>query len=145
MIEYVHLHRVRYREVDPMGIVYHTHYADYFEAARTEMLRQMGLAYKQIEEAGIIMPVVSLEINYHRPAYYDDLLEVVARVEDLPSMRVHIDNVVRRQGETNVLTSGRVTLCFVDRERNRPVRAPEKFLDLFDRALETHGDTSDRT
>ena len=58
MIRYVYRHRVRYRECDPMGVVYHTHYADYFEAARTEALREIGLAYKTLEEAGVQMPVI---------------------------------------------------------------------------------------
>lgn len=119
-----------------MGLVYHGHYVDYFEVARTEMLRELGLAYKQIEEAGIIMPVVDLQIKYHAPAFYDDLLSIAARVQEPPEMRANIDYLVRREGEERILTSGHVTLCFLDRERNRPVRAPEPFRALFEQALE---------
>lgn len=136
MVDFVHRHRVRYREVDRMGVVYHGHYVDYFEVARTELLRQMGLAYKTIEDAGLLMPVVDLEIRYHAPAFYDDLLAITARVEEPPAMRVRVEYEVQRDGEQAVLTSGHVTLCFVDRERNRPVRAPESFRRLFDEALE---------
>ena len=136
MIEYVHRHRVRYREVDPMGLVYHAHYVDYFEVARTEILRELGLPYRQIEEEGLIMPVVDLQIRYHAPAYYDDVLAIAARVHEPPAMRVRVDYEVRRDGEESVLTSGHVTLCFVDRERQRPVRAPERFRRLFMEAFE---------
>ncbi len=125
MIEHVYRHRVRYRECDPMGVVYHAHYVDYFEAARTEALRAQGLAYKSLEDSGIIMPVVDLAVRYHRPARYDDLIEVTVRVEEPPEVRVRFDYAVRREGEETVLVSGAVTLCFFDTERRRTVRAPE--------------------
>lgn len=114
-----------------MALVYHTHYVDYFEAARTEMLREMGLAYKDLESSGVIMPVVEVSVHYRRPARYDDLLEIIARVPEMPSTRVRIEYEVRRSGESETLVTGHVTLCFVDRERNRPVRAPEQFRSLF--------------
>lgn len=114
-----------------MGLVYHAHYVDYFEAARTEFLREMGLPYKTLEESGILMPVVDLAIQYRRPAFYDDLLEIVARVEDIPDSRVRIEYEVRRSDEEQQLVTGHVTLCFVDAERGRPVRAPEPFRALF--------------
>lgn len=143
MIEHVHRHRVRYREVDPMGLVYHTHYVDYFEAARTELLRELGVAYKEVEDIGIIMPVVELHVKFHRPAFYDDLLAITARVDEIPEMRANIDYEVRRDGEAQVLTTGHVTLCFVDRERNRPVRAPDSFRRLFLQASESTDPSSE--
>lgn len=114
-----------------MGLVYHGHYVDYFEAARTELLREMGLAYKDLEDSGIIMPVVDLSVQYRRPAYYDDVLEIVTRVRDVPETRVRIEYEVRRTGERRNLVTGHVTLCFVDPDRNRPIRAPERFRALF--------------
>lgn len=131
MIEFIYTHRVRYREVDPMGVVYHAHYVDYFEHARTEMLRDRGLAYKELEEAGIMMPVVDLAVQYKRPAYYDDLLDIHVFVNEPPSSRIKIDYAVRRSGEEDILVTGHVTLCFVDRERRRPVPAPERVSALF--------------
>lgn len=135
MFEYVYRHRVRYRECDPMGLVYHTHYIDYFEASRTEALRAMGLAYKDLEASGVIMPVVDLAVHYRRPARYDDLLEITSRIAEVPSSRVRIDYEVRRAGEPAVLVTGHVTLCFVDAARNRPIRAPEPVAQVFARAL----------
>jgi len=135
MYEYVYQHRVRYRECDPMGVVYHAHYLDYFEAARTEALRDLGIAYRDVEDRGIIMPVVNLDVQYKRPARYDDLLDIVTRFETMPSVRVPITYTVRRAGETDVLVSGQVTLCFMDAARRRPTRPPDAIQRTFQRAL----------
>ncbi|GIV57598.1 MAG: thioesterase [Rhodothermaceae bacterium] len=136
MLVHRYHHRVRYRECDPMGIVYHTHYLDYFEAARTEALREMGLPYRELEAAGIIMPVVDLAVQYRRPARYDDLLEITTIFRDVtPRVRVRIDYEVRRAGEPEVLVTGHVTLCFFDPARQRPITAPPAIAEVFARAL----------
>lgn len=118
-----------------MGVVYHTHYLDYFEAARTEALRSLGLAYKDLEAQGIIMPVTELDVQYKQPGYYDDVLEIRAMVDEMPRMRMTIRYEVNRQGETGILTTGQVSLCFIDTTRNRPVPAPEIVRSLFRKAL----------
>ena len=133
-IRYVHRHRVRYRECDPMGVAYHTHVLDWFEAARTEALREAGLPYRELEESGVIMPVVEATVRYHGSARYDDLLEIEAVFPEAPRVRVPIDYAVRRAGESEVLVSGRVTLCFVDVARGRPVPAPDRVRAAFERA-----------
>ncbi|WP_412068533.1 acyl-CoA thioesterase [Rubrivirga sp. IMCC43871] len=125
---FTHLHRVRYRECDPMGVVYHSHVLDWFEAARTEALREAGLPYRALEESGVIMPVVDLAVRYHASVLYDDLVEIEASFPSL-GVRLPIDYAVRRQGEDAVLISGRVTLCFIDRERQRPVGPPQAVRD----------------
>lgn len=122
-LRYVYTHRVRYRECDPMGVAYHTHALDWFEAARTEALRSAGLPYRELEASGVIMPVVEATVRYHASVRYDDLIAVEARFTDV-GVRVPIDYAVRREGEEAVLVSGRVTLCFVDAARGRPVPAP---------------------
>jgi acyl-CoA thioester hydrolase len=135
MYTYDYQHRVRYRECDPMGVVYHTHYIDYFEAARTEGLRELGIAYRDVEERGIIMPVVKLDVQYKRPARYDDLLTIETRFETMPSVRVPIDYTVRRAESDDVLVTGHVTLCFMDAERRRPTRIPDDMRRVFERAM----------
>ena len=135
MYTYDYQHRVRYRECDPMGVVYHTHYIDYFEAARTEGLRELGIAYRDVEERGIIMPVVKLDVQYKRPARYDDLLTIETRFETMPSVRVPIDYIVRRAESDEVLVTGHVTLCFMDAERRRPTRIPDDVRRVFERAM----------
>ena len=123
---YHYEHRVRYRECDPMGIVYHAHYLDYFEAARTEALRQTGISYRSVEESGIFMPVLDLKVKYIRPAYYDDLLIIACTAFLSESgVQTRFDYQVRRRDEKEILTEGSVRLCFFDRKRGRPVAAPD--------------------
>ncbi|MEF8815423.1 MAG: thioesterase family protein [Salinibacter sp.] len=128
---YSHPHRVRYRECDPMGVVYHTHYLDYFEVARTEALRHAGVRYRDLEADGIIMPVVHVEVDYHGPARYDDQLVVDAHFEQMPTVRVPIDYTVRREGEDEALVTGHTTLCFTDAEARRPTSPPQAVHEAF--------------
>ena len=132
---YPYSHRVRYRECDPMGVVYHTHYLDYFEAGRTEALRDLGLPYRSLEDEGIIMPVVEANVRYRGPARYDDLLVVEVTFEEAPSVRVPIEYTVHRRDEDEVLVTGHTTRCFMDAERRRPIAAPDAVTDAFERAL----------
>ena len=131
MHRHTYFHRVRYRECDPMGVVYHAHYLDFFEAARTEALRELGLAYKSMEEAGFQMPVIDLAVKYRKPAQYDDLLAIDSIIKEVPRTRIRIDYEVRRKDETDLLVTGHVSLCFIDTNRNRPVIAPPEVLRLF--------------
>jgi acyl-CoA thioester hydrolase len=133
---YSHEHRVRYRECDPMGVVYHTHYLDFFEVGRTEALRDAGVRYRDLEAQGIIMPVVNVEVEYHGPAYYDDRLVVDVRFEQEPAVRVPIDYAVHRDGEDDLLVTGHTTLCFMDAERRRPIRPPATVREAFAPLLE---------
>ena len=128
---YSYRHRVRYRECDPMGVVYHTHYLDYFEAGRTEALRDLGVRYRDLEDSGIIMPVVEANVRYRAPAHYDDVIVVDVSFPEPPSVRVPINYTVRRDGDDDVLAEGDTTLCFMDAERRRPIRAPEAVRDTF--------------
>lgn len=131
MFEHLYEHRVRYRESDPMGVVYHTHYLDYFEAARTEALRAAGLAYKSLEDGGIFMPVVDVSLTYKRSARYDDRIVVRTRMTlSASTMRLRFEYDVFKKNEPSVLVSGHVTLCFYDRNLENPVRAPQHVVSL---------------
>ena len=121
---FTYTHRVRYRECDPMSVVYHTHYLDYFEAARTEALRTLGIRYRDLEANGVIMPVVNVSVDYHSPARYDDLLHIDAIFPEMPSVRVPIAYAVRRADAEATLVTGHTDLCFMDAERRRPIRIP---------------------
>ena len=123
-----------------MGIVYHTHYLDYFEIARTEALRNVGLPYKSLEENGVFMPVVDLAISYKRPAKYDDLLVIRTRMNMSESAtRVTFNYEVVRKGEEDLLVTGHVTLCFFDRKTRRPIRAPEHIVSLINEFVSGDG------
>ena len=128
--------RVRYRECDPMGVVYHTHYVDWFEEARTVALRGLGLPYADLERDGIFMPVVDLAVRYFSPVRYDDLVEVVTTVDDeIPSTRVRFEYEVWKTGMKRASCVAHVTLCFVDAASGRPVRAPQYVKDILAEAL----------
>ncbi|MGD8307613.1 MAG: thioesterase family protein, partial [Ignavibacteria bacterium] len=98
--------RVRYADTDQMQYAYNGKYFEYFEVGRTEMMREHGLPYKEIESNGYIMPVHSVYINYKNPAFYDELLEVETRVEKLPQLKVRIDHTVRSSDRDIEICSG---------------------------------------
>lgn len=130
-VDHTYTHRVRFRECDPMGVVYHAHYIDWFEAARTEALRSTGFSYRELAESGIDMPVLDLAVSYRRSLLYDDLVDIdVMWTLNEAGTRVRFDYAVRHHGQDAVLVSGHVALCFVDRSRKRPVRAPKVIADL---------------
>ena len=120
--------RVRYGETDQMGIVYHGNYAQYFEMGRTEWLRKMGFSYKQLEADGIMLPVISLSIKYHKSACYDDLIKVKTKLLKKPTAKIEFDyEILNEKGE--LLTTGNSVLVFMDVNKNRPTRCPEYLLD----------------
>lgn len=119
--------RVRYAETDQMGVVYYGNYAQYFEVGRVEALRDLGMTYREMEEAGVMLPVVHLEIDYRGSALYDDLLTIETRISKIPGAKICFDHRVLK-GE-KVLTEGKVILVFMDKEKWKPMKAPMYFLD----------------
>lgn len=106
--------RVRYAETDQMNVVYHGNYAQYFEVARAEAIREMGLTYKEMEETGIVMPIVELHTKFLRPAHYDDLLTIRTELRELPAdHRIEFHHEVYNDSG-KLLTIGRVVLYFLD-------------------------------
>lgn len=120
--------RVRYGETDQMGVVYHANYAQYFEVGRTEWLRQFGMTYRQMEETGIMLPVISLNINYKNSARYDDVLKVKTRLKAIPKASIEFEYELLNE-DGNLLATGATVLAFIDMERNRPTRCPKFLLD----------------
>lgn len=106
--------RVRYSETDQMNVVYHGNYAQYFEVARSEAIREMGFTYKEMEEMGIVMPIVELHTKFLRPARYDDLLTIKTQLRELPAdHRIEFHHEVLNE-EGKLLTIGRIVLYFLD-------------------------------
>ncbi|MDO5981203.1 acyl-CoA thioesterase [Flavivirga spongiicola] len=121
--------RVRYGETDQMGVVYHGNYALYLEMGRIEWLRKLGVSYKNMEEKGVMLPVVSLSINYKKSASYDDVINVKTQLKKRPTAKIEFEyEITNNKGE--VLTTAHTTLVFIDIKTNRPVRAPKYLLDL---------------
>ena len=116
--------RVRYAETDQMGVVYHGNYAQYFEMGRVEWLRNMGVSYKWMEQSGIMLPVVSLSMNYKKPARYDDLLRVKTIYKNQTSVKIEFDYEIYNESN-ELLTIGNSILVFVDMKTGRPTLPPE--------------------
>jgi acyl-CoA thioester hydrolase len=118
-----HIHmRVRYAETDRMGYAYYGNYATYFEVARVEMLRSVGITYRSLEDEGILLPVAEYNIRFLLPAYYDDQLEIVTTISEMPAARIAFKYETRR--EDQVLNRAQTVLVFVDKLSGKPMRCP---------------------
>ncbi|MCK0131818.1 acyl-CoA thioesterase [Flavobacteriaceae bacterium F08102] len=126
--------RVRYAETDQMSFVYYGNYAQYFELGRVEWLRKLGLSYKTMEESGIMLPVVNLNINYHKPAKYDDLLRLETTLVKLPTVKIVFDYKLYNEAN-ELLTTAQTTLVFVNIETNKPTKAPVELLTKLENAF----------
>lgn len=116
--------RVRYSETDQMGVVYHGNYLPYFEIGRVEWLRDKGISYKFMEDNGVALPIVSLTLNYKKPARYDDLLNITTIYKSQTSVKLEFDCEIRNvNGE--LLTTAYFLLVFVDIKTGRPIMPPE--------------------
>ncbi|MBC2604845.1 acyl-CoA thioesterase [Pelagicoccus albus] len=130
MIESVSEVRVRYAETDMMGIVYHANYLPWMEIGRTEMLRENGLPYKEIEDQGLMLPVLAVDLQYKRPAKYDDIVTVVSRIEEKPTLKIKITYELKREEE--LLATGSTTHVFMN-QHGQPVKPPPYFRDALDK------------
>ena len=118
--------RVRYGETDQMRYVYYGNYAMYYEVARVESLRQLGLTYKELEAMGVIMPVLENHSEFLAPALYDELLKVVVTIPEKPSVRIRFQyELFNEQGK--LIHRGETLLAFVNQKTGRPCRPPEAF------------------
>ncbi|MEO8066592.1 MAG: thioesterase family protein [Flavobacteriales bacterium] len=120
--------RVRYAETDRMGYVYYGNYAEYLEVARVEMLRSIGISYRELEESGVMLPVRELRITYHKPALYDDEISVRTELRTLPTVRIVFHYTIRN-GAGVLLTEAETTLVFMDTKSGRPRTAPAEVND----------------
>jgi acyl-CoA thioester hydrolase len=122
--------RVRYGETDQMGFVYYGNYPEYYEVGRTEALRQLGTSYKQLEDEGILMPVIKMNVRYIKPGRYDDLLTIKTIVKEVPRTRMEfVYEIYNESGE--LINVGETTLIFLSKERNKPVVCPEWLAEIF--------------
>lgn len=122
--------RVRYAETDQMGYVYYGNYAQYYEVGRVEAMRSLGFSYKEMEERGILMPVINLNVNYKKPALYDDEVKIVTMVKTLPNVRITFEYECYNQ-LNELLNTGSVTLVFIDKLKNKLTMPPDWFMNAF--------------
>lgn len=119
--------RVRYAETDQMGYVYHGNYAAFFEMGRVHFLREIGLNYSDLEHSGIMLPVLNLACQYHAPALFDDEIQIITELAELPSdVRIKFNYKILNQAQ-KLLTTGSTELVFVSTTTRKPIRCPEFF------------------
>ncbi len=125
--------QVRYSETDMMGIVYHANYLPWLEIGRTNLLKENGLSYSEMEQSGILLPVVEIHVNYRRPATYDDEISIKTMIQERSLARVRLDYELRKDEE--VIATGHSVHAFMNRS-GQPIKAPRRFLEMFNSAFE---------
>lgn len=120
--------RVRYGETDQMGIVYYGNYAQFLEQGRTEWLRELGFSYKWMEENNIHLPVINLNIDYKKSAFYDDVLTVTTRLRKIPTIKIEFDYEIHNE-KSELLITASTTLVFVNSTTKTLQKAPNYLLE----------------
>lgn len=120
---------VRYSETDRMGYLYYGHYASYFEVARVNALKELGIRYRDLEDDGYLLPVRTFEVNYKRPAHYDDELEIRTIIREFDGVKILFEFETYR--ENDLLNTAKVELVFVNKSSLRPCKAPDNIQKLF--------------
>lgn len=126
--------RVRYADTDQMKMVYYGKYFEYFEQARSELLRSIGLPYSEVEKAGIFLPVIEAFARYRRSARYDDLITVESTVDEMPVARIRIAYRIFDGKEAEPIVEGYTVHSFLNAETGKPTRAPAQFLQVLQEA-----------
>lgn len=121
--------RVRYGETDQMGYCYYGNYASYFEVGRVEAMRSLGMSYRSLEEAGIMLPVSHFEVDYLRPALYDDELTITTCITELKGPRLFFEYTIENE-QNELVAKAKTTLVFVAKATMRPIAPPESFVNL---------------
>ena len=121
--------RVRYPEVDRMGVAHHANHFIWFEIGRTELMRARGVTYRRLEDEGIFLPVIEASCAYHAPARYDDLLRVQTRIEGATGVRIAFVYRIESEADDRLLATGTTRHASVDRN-GRPRRLPARLREL---------------
>ena len=124
MIHTTHTIRVRYAETDPMKYVYYGNYATYFEVARVELFRTLGMPYDDIEKQGIWLPVSEFSIKYLKPALYDQNLEIHTFIKKIPGVRIEFEYEIYNDSKEKI-TEAKTTLFFLDSKLNKVIKCPD--------------------
>jgi acyl-CoA thioester hydrolase len=115
---------IRYAETDQMGYVYYGNYAQFFEIGRVEALRALGYTYRFMEENGVMMPVAHMDIDYHKPAKYDDLIQISTFIKSMPTVKMVFEHEIHNEAGL-LLATGKTILVFVDMTNQKITRSPE--------------------
>lgn len=124
--------RVRYAETDQMSYVYYGNYAMYFEVARVEAMRSIAFSYRQMEEQGVMMPVLESYFKYLKPGKYDELLTIKTTIPIMPGVRIRFEYEVYNE-RSELITEGWTILTFIKKETHQPTRPPQNLVSLLKR------------
>ncbi|QRM90925.1 YbgC/FadM family acyl-CoA thioesterase [Lacinutrix sp. WUR7] len=120
--------RIRYGETDQMGVVHHGNYALYLEMGRTEWLRTFGISYSQMEKEGVMLPVISMSLNYKKSAHYDEVIKVKTQLKKTPAVKIEFEyEITNEAGE--ILVQANTVLAFINMKTRRPMKCPDYILD----------------
>lgn len=122
---------VRYAETDQMGIVHHSNYYVYFETAREDFIRGAGISYKDMEDGGIMMPIVETQCKYSEGARYADKLIIETTIEELSPAKVALQYTVIREEDSKVLSRGKTVQAFVDKNSFRIINLKKKYPEIW--------------
>jgi acyl-CoA thioester hydrolase len=115
-----------------MGVVYYGNYPRLYEIGRTDLIREIWKSYREVEEDGILLPARSLQINYYKPAIYDELLTIKTIIKELPKVKLYIiSQIYNEKGE--LINEGEVVLAFMDAKTSKPRRAPDEFISALEK------------
>ena len=126
--------RPRYGEVDQMGYVYHANYVNYCHQARTELLRTLNIDDKKLEANHIMLPVINMDLKYHKPAGYDEKLTILTTVSEIPTTRFTFHFEFRNEKDELICTANS-TIVFVDSTTRKPMKAPQIVIDAIEECL----------
>ena len=121
--------RVRYADTDKMQFVYNGKYLEYFEVGRTEILRNVGLPYSELEKTGYQLPVMEAGLKYKNPAHYDDELNIEATIKELYTAKVHIEYKITRKEDNALIATGFTDHMFMREDTKKPTKPPKIYID----------------
>ncbi len=122
----------RYQETDKMGIIHHSVYPIWFEAARTELIKACGHPYSSLESKGLLLPLISLSVRYIAPSYYEDRVIIRSSVSQLTRTRISIGyEVIKKGHDEDILCTGTTDHVFTDKDL-RPVNVSKKFPEVYE-------------
>lgn len=135
MLEFTTTFRVRYGETDQSSFVFNGNYSAFYEIGRTEAIRSMGISYKEIEERGIVMPLIYQNSQFHYPAFYDELISIKTKIKEMPKARIIFYYELFNESGRKI-HSGENALAFIDKQTHRPKRTPEWFINILQKEME---------
>ncbi len=123
--------RVWYVDTDQMGIVHHSNYVRYYEAARSDLMRDLGVSYAEMERRGVMMPILEVHSHYKASAHFDEMITVEVSLEQMPMARITFNyKIFNEQGQ--LLNTGSTVLGFLNSQSRRPIRVPGWFVELLE-------------